>query len=159
VGVVWVALVPVQVKPLQFHSYVPPPDAVKVIALPAQTLDALRLIVGAAGNACTLAVTVAAFADWQVVLPDVTREYTDTDLVPVAAPLTVYVPLPVPLCVPAGLPLQVYVAPVTGDVTRNTTFVFWHTVAADTRVTAGTGFIVTGTGTGTLSPAAEVVTA
>jgi hypothetical protein len=48
VGVVWVALVPVQVKPLQFHSYVPPPEAVKVIAVPTQTLDALRLNEGAA---------------------------------------------------------------------------------------------------------------
>jgi hypothetical protein len=51
----------------------------------------------------TTAVTVAALADRQVVPLEVRRAYADTDLVPVAAPLTVYEQLPVPETVPAGL--------------------------------------------------------
>jgi hypothetical protein len=35
------------------------------------------------------------------------------------------------------------VAPVTGEVTRNTTFVFWHTVAADTRIIPGVAGVAT----------------
>jgi hypothetical protein len=48
-------------------------------------------------------VTVAALADRQVVPPEVKRAYAVTDLVPVVAPLTVYVPSPVPEAMPAGL--------------------------------------------------------
>jgi hypothetical protein len=51
----------------------------------------------------TTAVTVAALADRQVVPLEVKRAYAVTDLVPVAVPLTVYVPSPVPETVPAGL--------------------------------------------------------
>jgi hypothetical protein len=79
------------VKLLQLHSYVPlPPVAVKVIAVPAQTVSALRDRVGAVGAACTTAVTVAALADRQVAPPLTTScEYTDTDLVPVEALFTI----------------------------------------------------------------------
>jgi hypothetical protein len=51
----------------------------------------------------TTAVIVAALADRQVVPLEARDARTDTDLVPIAAPLTVYVTLPVPENVPAGL--------------------------------------------------------
>jgi hypothetical protein len=95
-----------------------------------------RVTAGVAGNAATTAAIAAEVVDTQFTPLEGTVAYTVTDLLPAAAPLTVNVPLPVPLAVPA-VPPQVYVAPVTGVVTRNTTFVFRHTVAADTRVTAG----------------------
>jgi hypothetical protein len=58
--------------------------------VPAHTVAAdTRVISGVAGTGDTYAVTVAALADWQVTPPAVTLEYTDTDLVPVEAPLTV----------------------------------------------------------------------
>ena len=47
-----------------------------------------------------------------------------------------------PLAVPEGLPVHEYVAPVPPPEAVNTTFVFWHTVAAETRATVG----VAGTG-------------
>jgi hypothetical protein len=53
------------------------------------------------GTGFTTAVTVAALPDWQVVPLEVSRAYADTDLAPVAALLTVKVPLPVPETVPA----------------------------------------------------------
>jgi hypothetical protein len=58
------------VKLLQLHSYVPlPPVAVKVIAVPAQTVSALRDRVGAVGAACTVDVFRVAVPDWQVMPP------------------------------------------------------------------------------------------
>jgi hypothetical protein len=61
-------------------------------------------------------------ADWQVVPLEARRAYADTDLAPVAAPLTVKVPLPVPEAVPV-VPSHVKVDPAVPDA-RNTTFVF-----------------------------------
>jgi hypothetical protein len=69
----------------------------------------------------TTAVTVAALPDWQVVPLEVRRAYADTDLAPVAALLTVKVPLPVPETVPA-VPNHVKVDPAVPEA-RNTTFV------------------------------------
>jgi hypothetical protein len=75
--------------------------------MPAPQRELALGLVGTAGTEFTVTVTVDAFADWHVTPPCVVREYTDTSLLPAVAPLTVYVPLPVPLAVPAGLPLHV----------------------------------------------------
>jgi hypothetical protein len=92
--------------------------------------------VGLAGNAITVAVAAPEAAEEQVTPFEGAAATTVTDLVPAVAPLIVNVPLPVPLAVPAA-PLHVYVAASTGEVTRNTTSSFWHTVAADTCVISG----------------------
>jgi hypothetical protein len=52
-----------------------------------------------AGTGATYAVTV----EDRVPVQEALAATAVTDLVPVEAPLTVYVPLPVPLTVPAGL--------------------------------------------------------
>jgi hypothetical protein len=70
----------------------------------------------------TETVSVAA-ADWQVILFEVTREYTDAVFTFAVTSLMVYVAL---LATPAGFPLHVYVAPATGLSTLKTTPLFEH---------------------------------
>jgi hypothetical protein len=105
----------------------PPPEALNTTFVPRQTVAAdLRVTVGAAGDAVTKPDTILEFDDWQVTVPYATCANAVTDLVPVVAPLTVNVPLPVPLAVPdvPGTGTQVYVAPSTGAITRNSTSIF-----------------------------------
>jgi hypothetical protein len=132
--------VPLIVPAVVVQLYIAPlplPEAVNTTSVFIQTVAAdIRVTVGGSGNALTVAVAALEVPDRQITSPYATSANAVTDLAPVVAPLTVNVPLPVPLAVPA-VPPHVYVAPLPLPEAVNSTSVFIQTVPADIRITEG----------------------
>jgi hypothetical protein len=82
--------VPVEAPVQVYVALVPPPEAVNTTFVPTHTVpEPVRVTVGVAGSAVTVAVAAPEVADMQFTPFDGAVAYAVTDLVPVVAPLTV----------------------------------------------------------------------